>query len=185
MTPAAIVLGQAGADFDRHGVIPVHFAALLQKFQGGSCSGRQRRGSPCRAAPRRLPSSPPIAGRRAPCIRQRRRSARRGRAGRPAPCRAPRCRDIRSRCSNPCGPGSGGPGSTADGRIGRAARTSGSRHAETDLRRHRRHRRHDHHRIVHRDLRGVDDRRPRATLVDVVDADDVGQKDPVELTAFG
>jgi hypothetical protein len=34
MTPAAIVLGQAGADFDRHGVIPVHFAALLQKFQG-------------------------------------------------------------------------------------------------------------------------------------------------------
>ena len=34
MTPAAIVLGQAGADFDRHGEIPVHFAPLLQQFQG-------------------------------------------------------------------------------------------------------------------------------------------------------
>ena len=58
MTPAAIVLGQAGADFDRHGVIPVHFAALLQKFQGGSCSGRQRRGSRAQhraVLPARLP----------------------------------------------------------------------------------------------------------------------------------
>jgi hypothetical protein len=48
MTPAAIVLGQAGADFDRHGVIPVHFAALLQKFQGAETavreSNRRRRG---------------------------------------------------------------------------------------------------------------------------------------------
>jgi hypothetical protein len=29
-----LVLGQAGSDFDRHGVITVHFAALLQEFQG-------------------------------------------------------------------------------------------------------------------------------------------------------
>jgi hypothetical protein len=49
---------------------------------------------------------------------------------------------------------------------------------------HRRHDRHDHHRVVDRDLHGVGDRRCRATPVDIVDADDVGQKDPIKLAAF-
>ena len=49
---------------------------------------------------------------------------------------------------------------------------------------HRRHDRYDHHRVVDRDLHGVDDRRCRTAAVDVVDADDVGQEDPVELAAF-
>jgi len=49
---------------------------------------------------------------------------------------------------------------------------------------HRRHDRHDHHWVVDRHLHGIDDRRCRTTPVDVVDADDVGQEDPVELAAF-
>jgi hypothetical protein len=56
--------------------------------------------------------------------------------------------------------------------------------AETDVLGHRRHDRHDHHRVIDRDLHGLDDRRRRAAPVDIVDADDVGQEDPVELAAF-
>ena len=56
--------------------------------------------------------------------------------------------------------------------------------AEADMFGDRRHDRHHHHRVVDRDLHGVDDRRRRAAAVDVVDADDVGQEDSVELAAF-
>ena len=56
--------------------------------------------------------------------------------------------------------------------------------AETDVFGHRRHDRHDHHRVVDRDLHGVEDRRRRTAPVDIVDADDVRQEDPVELAAF-
>jgi len=56
--------------------------------------------------------------------------------------------------------------------------------AEADVLRDRRHDGHHHHWIVDRDLHGVDDRGRRATTVDVVDADDVGEEDPVELAAF-
>ena len=48
----------------------------------------------------------------------------------------------------------------------------------------RRHDRHDHHRVVDWDLHGMNDRRRRAAPIDVVDTDDVGQKDPVKLAAF-
>ena len=57
-------------------------------------------------------------------------------------------------------------------------------HAETDVFGDRRHHRHDHHRVVDRDLHRIDDRRRRAAAIDVVDADDIGEEDPVELAAF-
>jgi len=56
--------------------------------------------------------------------------------------------------------------------------------AETDVFSDGGHDRYDHHRVVDRDLHGVNDRRGRAAAVDVVDADDIGQEDPVELAAF-
>ena len=56
--------------------------------------------------------------------------------------------------------------------------------AETDVFGDGCHDRYDHHRVVDRDLHGVDDRRGRAAAVDVVDADDIGQEDSVELAAF-
>jgi hypothetical protein len=34
----AVIIGQAAADFDGHGEIPVQFATLLQKFQGARAS---------------------------------------------------------------------------------------------------------------------------------------------------
>src|SRR5262245_10437251 len=48
-------------------------------------------------------------------------------AGPSNPCRVPRCRDSRSRCSSRPGRPSGGPTSTCDGRTGTAARKSGWR----------------------------------------------------------
>ena len=57
-------------------------------------------------------------------------------------------------------------------------------HAEADMVGDGGHDRHDHHWVVDRDLHGIDDRRLRAAPVDVVDADDIGQEDPVELPAF-
>ena len=46
--------------------------------------------------------------------------------------------------------------------------------AETDMFGDCSHHRHQHHRVVDRDLDGVDDRRRGAAAVDVVDTDDVG-----------
>jgi hypothetical protein len=57
-------------------------------------------------------------------------------------------------------------------------------YAEADVFGDRGHDRHHHHRVVDRDLNGLDDRWRRTTAVDVVDADDVCQKDPVKLAAF-
>ena len=57
-------------------------------------------------------------------------------------------------------------------------------YAKADVFGDRRHHRHDHHRVVDRDLHRVDDRRRRAAPVDIVDADDVGEEDPIELAAF-
>jgi len=37
---------------------------------------------------------------------------------------------------------------------------------------------------IARDLYGIDDRRSRAATVNVVDADDIGQKDPVEFATL-
>jgi hypothetical protein len=57
-------------------------------------------------------------------------------------------------------------------------------YTKADVFGNRRHDRHDHHRVVDRDLHGVNDRRRRAAPVDVVDTDDVGQENTVELAAF-
>ena len=56
--------------------------------------------------------------------------------------------------------------------------------AETDVFSDGGHDRYDHHRVVDRDLHGVNDRRGRAAAVDVVDADDIGQEDPSNLPRF-
>ena len=101
--------------------------AARDAARGGSWRDRRRYGWSCRAARRRLPSSPPTTDRRRTCIRRRRRTDRRGRAGPSTPCRVPRCRDSRSRCSSRPGRLSGGPASTCDGRTDRAARRSGWR----------------------------------------------------------
>jgi hypothetical protein len=48
----------------------------------------------------------------------------------------------------------------------------------------RRHHQHHHRRVVDRDLDGVDDRRRGAAAINVVDANDVGQENSIELAAF-
>jgi hypothetical protein len=56
--------------------------------------------------------------------------------------------------------------------------------AETDVFGDGCHDRYDHHWVVDRNLYGVEDRWGRAAAVDVVNSDDIGQEDSVELAAF-
>jgi hypothetical protein len=57
-------------------------------------------------------------------------------------------------------------------------------HAKPDVLGDRRHDRDDHHRVVDRDLHGVDDRWRRPAAVDIVDANNIGQENAVELAAL-
>ena len=56
--------------------------------------------------------------------------------------------------------------------------------AEAEMLRHRRHRRDQHQRLVGRRLRGIAQRRVRAAAVHVVDAEHIGEKQPVEPAAL-
>ena len=68
-------------------------------------------------------------------------------------------------------------------RIGRLVGQVGG-HAEAEMLGHRRHRRDQQQRIVARRLRGVAQRRVRAAAEHVVDAEHVGEKQPVEPAAL-